>query len=263
VTLADFQPQIESALSAAVTFREVRHGQVQVYVPFTFPDGDGFVVHLRQVGERLEISDQANTLLHLSYHTDVDRLFDGPRGSLLERILLRGSLEERDGEFVARTSPETLGVDIFRFVQALLEISDLRNLDRETVRSTFRDDLRQLITGHFPTVELAHVDREHDTDGRYPIPYLLNGVTRPIAIFDVNSDERALEALVIVDRFRQWGRSLHTVAIEQDQASLTRQHVAWLSKDIDKQYPALSGSEREIVDYIGDQHHLSRRLDQT
>src|SRR5215213_8707714 len=149
--IAKLKPAIDSALAVEVEVRPVRDGEAQVYVPFEFPDGDGLVVHVRELPDgRLEVTDKAHTLLHLSYHTDIKRLQEGQRASVLEKVRLRHNLEDRDGEFVVPSTVETVGVDVFRFSQALLEISDVRNLDREIVRSTFREDFVDLMTEQFP-----------------------------------------------------------------------------------------------------------------
>jgi hypothetical protein len=259
--IANLKPAIDSALATEVEVRPVREGEAQVYVPFDFPDGDGLVVHIVELPDgRLELTDKAHTLLHLSYHTDIKRLQEGQRASLLEKILHRHDIEDRGGEFIAPSNVETVGIDVFRFSQALLEISDIRNLDREIVRSTFREDFVNLMTEQFPEAERDYVDREHDPRGEYPVPFVLNGTPRPIAIFDVNSDERALEAVVISRQLREWGHRMHVVAVEEDQEELTRKHVAWLSAALDKQFPVLEGNEAVVTTYLAEQHDLSRRL---
>ena len=255
------KPAINSALAAEITFRSLGDDEAQVYVPFEFPDGDGLVVHVRDLrNSQLEITDNGHTLIHLSYHTDLKRLSEGQRAELLERIVLRHGLEDRGGEFVLPSSRPSIGTDVFRFSQALLEISDLRNLDREIVRSAFREDFVYLIGQHFPQATHNFVDRDHDPKAEYKVPFMLNGVTRPIAIFDVNNDERALEAVVIAKQLREWGHSMYTVAIEEGQQGLTRRHVAWLSAAFDKQFPALAGNEDDIVTYLRHEYSVSQRL---
>ena len=259
--IANLKTSIDPALAAEVALRPVREGEVQVYVPFEFSDGDGLVVHVRDFGEgRLEVTDCAHTLLHLSYHTEIKRFTEGQRASLLEKIRLRHGVEDRDGEFVLASTPAAVGVDVFRFSQALLEISDLRNLDKEIVRSTFREDFRNLIGDRFPEAQRDYIDRARDPQGEYPVPFVLNGTPRPIGIFDVNSDERALEAVVIARQLRHWGHRMHFVAVEENQELLTRKHVAWLSATLDKQFPTLDGSQEEIVEHLAEQHALSLRL---
>lgn len=260
----EIKPAIESALAEDISLREISDREAQVYVPFYFPDGDGLVVHVRNANGRYEVTDKAHTLLHLSYHTDVDRIrADGTRSSLLARIQGRHDIEDRDGELVAVTDTAGIGRTVFSFVQALLEISDLRNLDREIVRSTFREDLDQLLTAQFTEIQRPYSDPRHDPQGEYPIPYLMNGTVRPLAIFDVGTDDAALRATVIATQYRNWGRTnMLFVAIEQDQEKLSRRNVSWLSNAFDKQFATLAGNEEAIVAYLHREWDISQRLSQ-
>jgi len=258
------KPAIESVLAEDIDVREISDREVQVYVPFYFPDGDGLVVHVRSVYGRYEVTDKAHTLLHLSYHTDIERIrAEGTRSSLLERIRDRHDIEDRDGELVAVTDAAGIGRTVFSFVQALLEISDLRNLDREIVRSTFREDLDQLLTSHFAELQRAYSDPRRDPQGEYPIPYFMNGTVRPLAIFDVGTDDAALRATVIATQYRNWGSTdILFVGIEQDQEKLNRRNVSWLSNALDKQFATLAGNEEAIVAYLRREWDISQRLSQ-
>lgn len=255
------KPAIDSALAEEIELRAIDDREAQVYVPFYFPDGDGLVVHVRRAGGQLEITDKAHTLLHLSYHTDVERLRNGTRASLFERIRERHGIEDRDGELVAVTDQRRVGQMVFSFVQALLEISNLRNLDREIVRSTFREDLERLLTAQFPQIIRQYADPRHDPQAEYPIPYLLNGTRRPLAVFDVASDDAALRAVVVATQYRIWGHDdMLFVAIEQNQEDLQRRNVSWLSNAFDKQFATLAGNEDAIVAYLQREWDISRRL---
>jgi hypothetical protein len=262
MTIADdLRPLLASALSARVVVHPIGEHEVQVEVPFEFPDGDGFVIFVREAGGGVEISDHAHTLMHLGYHTDVDRLASGTRAEAFERIRARHGVEDRDGELVSQSGWEQLPTAFFALVQALIEVSELRNLDHERVRSTFRDDVRRLLVDAFADeLESDWVDRERDDDGLYPIPYVLNGTERPIAIFDVATEESAASALVVAKQHLAWQRPLHLVAIERDQTRLPRRHVAWLSDAFDKQFATLASREEAIVGYLREQHELFKRL---
>jgi hypothetical protein len=260
----EIKPAIDSALASDITLREISDTEAQVYVPFYFPDGDGLVVHVRYSDGGYEVTDKAHTLLHLSYHTDVDRIrAEGTRSSLFERIRRRHDIDDRDGELVAVSDANRIGRTVFSFVQGLIEISDLRNLDRETVRSTFREDLDQLLADNFTQLHRAYLDARHDPQGEYPNPYLMNGTVRPLAIFDIGTDDAALRAIVIANQHRTWGRSdILFVAIEQDQEKLGRRNVSWLSNAFDKQFATLAGNEDAIVAYLEREWDISRRLSQ-
>lgn len=262
MSLTDLTPTLTSAFSQEIAVEPVAEGRAQVFVPFYFQDGDGLVVHLHELGDGdFEITDRGHTFLHLGYHTEVDRLRKGVRGDLLERIRARHRIEDRDGELVARAGGDRLGTAVFSFVQGLMEISDLRNLDREIVKSTFKEDLEHLLTTTFAErLTQRYVDHDRDPQRNYEIPYLLNDVPRPVAIFDIATDAHVSQALVVARQHRDWGARLHLVAVERDQTELSRKPVAWLSDAFDKQFSALSGNEAAITTHLEEQYEVSRRL---
>jgi Domain of unknown function DUF1828 len=258
----DLQTRLSNVLASEVTLHPYGERETRVEVPFHFPDGDGFVIYFRDVGDgQMEITDHAHTLMHLGYATDIDRLYKGTRALTFERIRARHGIEDRDGELVTRHAAGEAPQGLFSFVQALVEISDLRNLDRETVRSTFAEDLRDLLTREFEEIAVGYIDDQNDRRRKFPIPYVLNGVRRPIAIFDIATDEAAASAFAIASQHARWGATaFHLVAIERDQEQLTRQHVAWISDLFDKQFATLDGNEDKIVSYLHEQHELFKRL---
>jgi hypothetical protein len=131
------------------------------------------------------------------------------------------------------------------------------------VRSTFREDLDQLLTTHFADLKRIYSDPRHDPQREYPIPYFMNGTVRPLAIFDVGTDDAALRAIVIATQYRNWGRTdMLFVAIEQDQENLSRRNVSWLSNAFDKQFATLAGNEEAIVAYVHREWDISQRLSQ-
>jgi hypothetical protein len=257
------EADIASALAGEVRVHPRRNGDLQIQVPFFFPDGDGFVVYVREVGDgRFEITDKAHTIQHMSYHVDTAKLRAGTRGGLLEQIRRRHLVEDRDGELVRTAVSEAeIAEGVYAFVQALQQVSDLRLLDREIVRSTFREDLQQVILSHFPKAIANYFDPSHDPDGKYPIDFLLNGISRPVAVFGIISDEAALAALVTAKQYAEWQRPLRLVAVESDQEQLTRRNVAWLSDTFDKQFSALRGNEAAITDYLEDELETARLRD--
>jgi hypothetical protein len=260
VILDAIQTATESALSERVELRPVSDHEAQILVPFYFSDGDGLVIHVRVVDGRWELTDKANTLLNLSYHSDASRLRTGTRSRLLEEIKLRHGVEEHDGELRLATSRDGVGRSVFSFVQALLEITDLRHFDRDNVRSTFHDDVAALLCEAFPAIVRNYIDPEHDKAGNYPIPYVLNGTSRPVAVFDIGSDPAAATAVVIARQHKAWHDGMVLVAVEEKQEALNRKRVAWLSDAFDKQFPSLSGSEDDLVAYLDREWKLSQRI---
>ncbi|MBE0481692.1 MAG: DUF1828 domain-containing protein, partial [Dehalococcoidia bacterium] len=94
--------------------------------PFTFEDGDHFVVVLRKVGDAWEFTDQGHTLMHLSYE-DLDLTLTGYSEIISNNVEAFG-LQNKQGEFVLTVPGERFGDAFFSFIQALVKISDVKYL---------------------------------------------------------------------------------------------------------------------------------------
>jgi Domain of unknown function DUF1828 len=252
VTLLDLAETFSQAVGAEVRVEPLGAREARVFVPFEFPDGDRLVVRLRRQSDTdYEWTDTGHTFMHLSYDLDVDALEGGNRKTLLESIEQRAGVKERSGELVLPTHPDVVAGDLFQFVQALLQISDLRFLSRERVRSTFVDDLRTLLSERFGDhAHFDYYDHAHDPEGRYPVDCLLNGLPRPIAIFGVGSDSQARDATITLLQFRTWKKDLFAAGVHEEMEGLSGKVLARLSDVVDKQFSSLTGNEQAIVDYL-------------
>lgn len=249
--IEDLETKLSGAIGAAVAVTDVSPDVIQVHVPFVFADGDRLVVRLRRSSRGLEWTDIGHTMMHLSYELDLDSLDDGPRREIFESVTRRFEVEERAGEMVLGTRPETIGADLFAFSQALLEIADLRTLTRSRIRTTFRADLESLLTGSF--ADRLHRDwhhPEHDPDQLYAVDFLVNGLERPIAIFGVRDDANAGAATVSLLKMREWNVDLFATAVHADLGHVSGNAQARLTDAVDKQWSSLAGHESDIVTYI-------------
>jgi hypothetical protein len=252
LALGELAGSLSEVVGAKVRVERLGERELRVFVPFEFPDGDRLVIRLRQHPDwGYEWTDMGHTFMHLSYDLDMDALASGNRKVLLETIEQRAGIQDRSGELVLPTHSDAVAGDLFQFVQALLQISDLRFLSRERVKSTFSDDLRGLLKERFAKrAHFDYVDAEHDADGRYPIDCLLNGLPRPLAVFGIGNDAQARDATITLLRFRAWSRDLFAVGVHEEMEELTGKVLARLSDVVDKQFSSLAGNEGAIVDYV-------------
>jgi hypothetical protein len=116
-----------------------------VHVPFSFTDGDHYVVILKQEGQKWVLSDDGHTFMHLSYELRDMEFEEGTRRRRIDEVLSSYQVENKDGELVLTIPPDRYGDALFTFVQAITRITDITFLDRETVKSTFREDFNKLV----------------------------------------------------------------------------------------------------------------------
>jgi hypothetical protein len=252
MSMVELAAGFSKAVGAEVRVEPLGTRDARVLVPFEFPDGDRLSIRLRELGDATyELTDMGHTFMHLSYEVDMDALDSGNRKILLDAIEQRTGIEERSGELVLPTTAEVVAGDLFQFVQALLQISDLRFLSRERVRSTFAEDLRDLLSKRFDKqAHFDYYDKQHDPERRYPIDCLLNGLPRPLAVFGVASDSQARDATITLLQFQKWKRDVFAMGVYEEMEGMASKVVARLSDVIDKQFSSLAGNEQTIAGYI-------------
>ena len=108
--------------------------------PFTFDDGDHYIIVLKKIGEDWLLSDEGHTIMHLSYE-DIDLRHGGYR-EIIDNTVSALGLENRQGELVVRIPETRFGDALFSFIQALVKISDIKYLQRERIRSLFMEEFK-------------------------------------------------------------------------------------------------------------------------
>jgi hypothetical protein len=83
--------------------------------------------------------------MHLSYELRDMEFEEGNRRKRIDEVLSSYQVENKDGELVLTIPPDHYGDALFTFVQAITRITDITFLDRETVKSTFREDFNKLV----------------------------------------------------------------------------------------------------------------------
>ena len=88
-----------------------------IKTPFRFEDGDHFTVVLKQALNSWVLTDEANTIMHLSYWLDTDVLeVEGNRKQIVDSALSMFSVEMRDGELVLPVIENRFGDALFRLL---------------------------------------------------------------------------------------------------------------------------------------------------
>ena len=223
-----------------------------VQVPFTFADGDHYVVILRQEGDAWALSDEGHTFMHLSYELR-DREYEvGNRRKIIDELLVGSQIQDRDGELVLPIPPGRYGDALFTFVQVITKVTDMTFLDRATVKSTFREDFDRLISeksrlAGIETVAFGYTHPGRDPQGKYPVDVRLNGVTsRQVLVFAIGNDDQCQTATIVLLQWEKWGEQFHSVAVFRDQTEITRPYLARLSDVMGRQLPSLESANERL-----------------
>ena len=209
----DFIDKVSTKVSLSADGEE----RFRVLTPFHFDDGDQLVIVLKKVGERWILTDEAHTYMHLTYDIDEKLLHNGARRKLILKALSMFDVEESNGELIVDVSNGCYGDALYDFVQALLKITDVSYLSRERVRSTFMEDFRTLLHEKVPNpdkrVFFDWWDQERDPDKNYKVDCLVNGMSEPILVYALGSDNKTRDATIALHQFKEWGTSFRAVGI--------------------------------------------------
>ena len=234
------------SLCGQAQVRVAEDGLWQVKTPFSFPDGDAYSLYVRQLPTGgLRVTDAGLTLMHLSYDNDLDKIREGTRGRLLQQILAESDLSEEEGEFFIDGPADQLGLNVFRFGQALTRVHDLTFLNRARSESTFYEDLRELLRELVGQDRLreAYVVPEVPRASEYPVDFFVTGSQTPLYLFGVPSRDKARLATIILQHLIASGQDFNSMIVFQNMADLPRPDVSRLTNAANDQVDSLDAAD--------------------
>ncbi len=247
------QEEFQSRVSDQIRLEPEGVDRFAILTPFRFDDGDHYDIALKQEGGRWFITDEASTLMHLSYWMD-DKSLDqsGNRQEIVANALSVFSVENREGELVIPVVEGKFGDALFNFIQALTKVSDVSYLSRERVQSTFLEDFRQFMRENVPPERLIFEwhDPENDPNVRYPVDCRVNSMKRPLFVYALQSAEKVNIATINLLMFEKWGTPFQSMGIYESMESVDAKPVARFSDVVDKTYSSLEGNKKRISAYL-------------
>ena len=100
MNVVKIRDEFKSRVCEQIDLEPEGEGRFLVKTPFRFEDGDHFVITLKREGEHWIISDEASTLMHMSYWMNTKDMESGNRKEIVENSLSAYSVQNRDGELV-------------------------------------------------------------------------------------------------------------------------------------------------------------------
>ncbi len=257
MSITTIEKEFMAKVSAEIQLSADGKDRFLVFTPFHFNDGDELVIVLKKMGDRWVLSDEAHTYMHLSYYMEKHSLHHGKRRELILKALSMFQVEDSEGELIMDVSDGCYGEALYDFVQALLKIIDVTYLSKETVRSTFLHDFRELL---YQQVEPQHItfNWQHPTNdphGIYKVDCRINGRFPPLFVFALNSNTKTQAAALTLHQFKAWGMNYQPLGIFE-RAKTTTHDIFLRFKDVcEIHFTDISENSREIGQYL--QNYMS------
>ncbi|GAB4206413.1 MAG: hypothetical protein Fur0023_16280 [Bacteroidia bacterium] len=221
----------------------------QVFTPFTFDDGDNYVVILKIQNDNIIITDEGHTLMHLSYKLDINSFFKGNKNKILNSILNQFDLLLDDGEIKIISKIDNIGNAFYSFIQGIIKITDISYLSKEKSKSQFYDLFESFLTESFPKIHKNYT-LSKDINKKYPVDFCLNNRPKPIFIFPILNDDKCKDVTVNLLKYEQWNIRFESIAVFENQEEINRKTLARFSDVCGKQFSSFDANKDRIKEYI-------------
>ena len=126
---------------------------------------------------------------------------------------------------------ERLPEAVFRYGQALTRIHDLSFLSRSGVRSTFYDDLADLLSGLVPDerIQADYIPVEVPNATAYPVDYRIETGSTPLFLYGIPNRDKARLTTISLSHFHRHDLDFDSLLVFRNQEEIPRPDLARLS----------------------------------
>ncbi len=229
---------LQHGLAGGFDVYERRPGNYQLIVPICHEDGDMVGVYLQDSpkGEDYaRVCDFGMTLMRLSYTFEVSTPI---RQQLLDSILANNGVSNDNGNLYLDTPVGRLYESMLQFVGCAQKVCNMRYWNREVIRSSFYDDLRDYITSEMTTFS-PKADQFPMSDYPISMDWQLTHNSRNFYIFGVGGNDKAKNVAISLLEFQKTAPPFISLIVHEDMEALGKKERLYLTRNADTQYPVL------------------------
>ena len=197
-------------LCSGLAMREVPIGYA-IKTPFVGPDGDAISLYMRRSKETpgvVRFEDDGGTIASLE--EDGVPIDSDTRMQALSDLLKQYDAFYDENAALLHTDyfqESRAPANLAKFMALMLRVQDLRMLNRERVRETFKDDVRKFVEANFQGRVIIEEDKNpNEILKDYVADFVLtapDGAT--LAIYATSTENKALEALLLWQELARQG----------------------------------------------------------
>lgn len=244
----DIATELKEQVCASIELAPSGLDRFLVETPFLLPGGDHVPVVLERSPEGWRLTDDGETFMQLSLLLpNFDR---GNRRKFIEAVLASHQVENRQGTLVLAIPDERYADALTSFVQAVIEVIDVRRWTWEAVRETFRQDAQQFVTNIRPNSRVDFRDPERDPEGHYEVDILIPAPSKDVVVMLVSNDDQCREATIVLHQWEKWQRQFESVVLFRDEEDIARRPRAQLGDIAGKSFSSLAAARDRLPGWL-------------
>ena len=116
------------------------------------------------------------------------------------------------------------------------------------------NDFRTVMSNALPEErrEFNWSDPLRDPQGKYTVDCRVNGMQRPLFVHALANDGRTRDATISLHQFERWEIPFRSLAIFEDQESISRKVLARFSDVCEKQFSSLTANQERIMRFLSE-----------
>lgn len=239
MNISNIRSLLSTRMAAGFDFHERRPGYYQLIIPISHEDGDMVDIYLQDspLGEsHVRICDCAITLMRLSYSYD---LTTSTRQRVFNDILVNNGVEYEEGNLYVDTPVDMLYEGIMQFAGCIHKVCNMRYWTKETVRSTFHEDLNEYIEVELKLFSPICDQSPLPNDGLYSVDWTLTYNKRNFYLFGVRGNNKAKNVTITLLELQKAGLPFISLIVHEAMEDLGRKERQYLTRNADRQYPVL------------------------
>ncbi len=237
--VSSVQESLRRSLGAGLDLYQRRPGSYQLIVPICHEDGDMLDIYLQESPRGdgyVRICDFGMALMRLSYTLDINT---PTRQRIFDSILMNNGVTNVEGNLYLDAPIELLYESILQFAGCAQKVCNMRYWSRESVRSAFYDDLSEYITTQL--TQFTPIP-DHSPLPDYPISvdWSLTHSNRNFYVFGVVGNDKAKNVAISLLEYQKEQLPFISLVVHEDMEDLGMKERLYLTRNADKQYPALN-----------------------
>ena len=226
---------------------ERRSGTYQLMVPILHEDGDMVDIYLQNSpkGENyIRICDFGMALMRLSYSYEINT---DSKKRVFKSILYNNGIKEDNGNLYLDSPCDKFYENVLQFAGCVQKICSMDYWSRETIQSTFYEDLNSFILKELeefnPQSNITPLSQNMDIQAEtsvYKVDWSLSWSNRRFYLFGVTGSSKAKESTIALLEFKQAKLPFISLIVHENMESLGDRDRTHLTRNADKQYPSLA-----------------------